>query len=425
MSIRYSMVKFLINLIQAKKFTSLPIPELLKKSEQINRLFTFKLPENKKDCIFSDEVIEVATDGPYYYEKKKDYAENSASYKEKDCENAGFKNRSKTSLNDCACSMEETDALKGPDEMNTLKSLNEIGNLNEMIGPNETEALKAPDEISVLDEMNGLVRIKKGQEKNRFHCLHIKPLTKNEQQGADKAAVTEDEAKKADTAILHIYGGAMIFSPLPFQRRYAAKMARLTGREVYFPYYPLCTHYNIKDALTMLLELYRKILTRHKNVYLYGYSSGAALAMLMCAVINERKLPLPLPEKQVIISPGGVTATLEEAEAMEALDNKDILISSDFLTRVKPLLTHGNKDIPHYMTTFEDPDMSVFPETYCYYGSDECLSVKAEAYIELFKKNKVKFKAKKAPGMAHCYCVLDSFPEAKKDYYEIIEILKS
>lgn len=351
MSIRYSMVKLFIKLIQAKKFTSLSIPNLIKTYDKVNRFFCFELPENKKGCTFSDEIITIATDGPYYYEKNMETA-----------------------------------------------SLSEL--------PQEKNAFK----------------------ENSFHCLHITPTipplspTANSK---DNPAFSNDKSPGSDTAILFIYGSAMLFNPLPFQKKYAVKIAERTGREVYFPYYPLSIHYTIRDSLNMLVALYKKMLTRHKKVYLYGYSSGGALAMLMCALINEEKLSLPMPQKQIIISPGGVAANREEAEAMKKIDYKDILIDSDYLTRVKPLLTHGNQDIPEYMTTFNNPDMSSFPETYLYYGGDECLSVKIEAYIELMKANKVKFKAKKAPGMPHCYCAIDIFPEAKKDYDQIIEILKN
>ena len=205
---------------------------------------------------------------------------------------------------------------------------------------------------------------------------------------------------------------------------FAKKMAANTGADVWFPYYPLCDEYTIRDSVRMLQEVYAAMCREYEDVRWYGYSSGGALLLLLGAYLNENNKPLPMPEKLVLISPGGIPSTEEEWEKMQSLNSKDIMLSARYMKTIQPLLSHGNTTIPEWMQSCDGADFSGFPETWIYYGTSEVLSVKAAAYDEMFTRAGVKHHLKMAKDMPHCYCTTVFFPEAREDYEETMRILR-
>ncbi len=248
------------------------------------------------------------------------------------------------------------------------------------------------------------VSAKKNSEE--FHCLAI--CHKN----------------KAKRAILCVYGGGLLLAPLRMFIGFAKKMAANTGADVWFPYYPLCDEYTIRDSVRMLQEVYDAMCREYGDVRWYGYSSGGALLLLLGAYLNENKKPLPMPGKMVLISPGGIPSTEEEWEEMQSLNSKDIMLSAQYMKTIQPLLSHGNTTVPQWMQSCDGADFSGLPETWIYYGTSEVLSAKASAYDEMLTKAGVKHHLKMAEDMPHCYCATVFFPEAKEDYEETMRILR-
>jgi acetyl esterase/lipase len=254
-----------------------------------------------------------------------------------------------------------------------------------------------------VEELDGIT------EENRsgdFHCL----------------AICHRENPKQ--AVLCVYGGGLLLAPPRMFVGFAKKMAANTGADVWFPYYPLCDEYTIRDSVRMLYEVYAKMCREYEDVRWYGYSSGGALLLLLGAYLNDNRNPLPMPEKLVLISPGGVPATDEEWEKMQSLNGKDIMLSAQYMKTIQPLLSHGNKTVPRWMQSCDGADFSDFPETWIYYGTSEVLSAKAEAYDEMLTKAGVKHHLKMAKDMPHCYCATVFFPEARADYEETMRILR-
>ena len=205
---------------------------------------------------------------------------------------------------------------------------------------------------------------------------------------------------------------------------FAKKMAANTGADVWFPYYPLCDEYTIRDSVRMLQQVYAAMCREYADVRWYGYSSGGALLLLLGAYLNENNNPLPMPEKLILISPGGVPSTEEEWEKMQSLNSKDIMLSAQYMRTIQPLLSHGKTTIPQWMQSCDGADFSGFPETWIYYGTSEVLSAKAATYDEMLTKAGVKHHLKMAKDMPHCYCTTVFFPEASEDYEETMRILR-
>jgi len=229
---------------------------------------------------------------------------------------------------------------------------------------------------------------------------------------------------KPKRAVLCVYGGGLLLAPPRMFVGFAKKMAANTGADVWFPYYPLCDAYSIRDSVRMLYEVYAAMCREYEDVRWYGYSSGGALLLLLGAYVNDQNKSLPMPEKLVLISPGGIPSTEKEWEKMESLDSKDVMLAAQYMKTIQPLLFHGNPTIPQWMQNCDGADFSGFPETWIYYGTAEVLSAKAAAYSEMLTKAGVRHHLKMAKDMPHCYCTTVFFPEAREDYEETMRILR-
>lgn len=292
--------------------------------------------------------------------------------------------------------------LQDPDGVGNERSLTVTGN-----GTSAKEAggLFLPDERKRGRDVE-TSPLAVGNAVSEFHCLAI------------------CQKEKPKRAVLCVYGGGLLLAPPRMFVGFAKKMAENTGADVWFPYYPLCDEYTIRDSVRMLYEVYSAMRREYCDVRWYGYSSGGALLLLLGAYLNEMKNQLPMPEKLVLISPGGIPSTEEEWKEMESLNDKDVMLSARYMKTIQPLLSHGRRDIPRWMQTCDGADLSGLPETWIYYGTSEVLSAKAGAYDELLTKAGVKHHLKMAPDMPHCYCTTVFFPEAREDYEETMRILR-
>ena len=291
-----------------------------------------------------------------------------------------------------------------------LKQIRRRNKLNRFFIPKDGEFIYRDVTVRVadLDGTAGNNRQSVSSEglSEEFHCLAIR------------------HKNKAKRAVLCVYGGGLLLAPPRMFVGFAKKMAANTGADVWFPYYPLCDEYTIRDSVRMLQQVYAAMCREYADVRWYGYSSGGALLLLLGAYLNEKNKSLPMPEKLVLISPGGIPSTEEEWEKMQSLNSKDIMLSAQYMKTIQPLLSHGNTTIPEWMQSCDGADFSGFPETWIYYGTSEVLSVKAAAYDEMLTKAGVKHHLKMAKDMPHCYCTTVFFPEAREDYEETMRILR-
>jgi acetyl esterase/lipase len=299
--------------------------------------------------------------------------------------------------------------------------------------------LSGSKQITGLPKEQMLKQIRRRNQLNRFfipgdgkfdyrdekvHVENMDGTTDGSGLSADFHCLSISHRDKPKRAVLCVYGGGLLLTPPRMFIGFAKKMAANTGADVWFPYYPLCDEYTIRDSVRMLYEVYAAMCRQYEDVRWYGYSSGGALLLLLGSYLNVIKSPLPMPQKLVLISPGGIPSTEEEWEKMQSLNGKDIMLSAQYMKTIQPLLSHGNATVPRWMQSCEGANFSGFPETWIYYGTSEVLSAKAAAYDEMLTSAGVRHHLKMAPGMPHCYCTTVFFPEAKADYEETMQILR-
>lgn len=244
--------------------------------------------------------------------------------------------------------------------------------------------------------------------------------------------ITVDECKvlvmkhkqKTAKACLFLIGGGMIHSPSAANIRRALKYARDCGRDLYVPYYPLCTDHPLTAAYSMIYHTYLLMLKEydHHDISIFGSSSGGNLALGLCAYLNNNHLDTPRPEKIIALSPGTCVDTEEEWQRMQELNEKDVAIDAAYMKNAIEIMKCGCDDVPDYMIWLQKADFSNFPEVYINYGSDECLYACWDSIRKAFEKHGVNYHLLVGENMYHCYPILPLVKEAQEGYRWLIEV---
>ena len=238
--------------------------------------------------------------------------------------------------------------------------------------------------------------------------------------------IVRNAPQPSERAILYFFGGGMVIGPdkgdLPVMR----KLARETGCDVWFPFYPLCTEHCITETYAMVYECYRQMIALYGggNVSTCGFSSGGALALGIAAHNNAQSEPLPQPRHIVAVSPGEVPWNDAERARMEALNEKDVAIDVAFMVKVEKFMRHGQENVPDYMISGSRGDFTGVGDIHFFYSADEVLYGALPDFAAACERANVPHTAFARPGMVHCYCMLPMFPEAKEDFAKIVEMLK-
>ena len=236
----------------------------------------------------------------------------------------------------------------------------------------------------------------------------------------------------ANGAVLYFFGGGMITQPDKLDFALAERIMEKTGKDLWFLFYPLCSEdVKIDKTYEVCFETYRLMTQTYKaeNISVLGFSSGACLALGIFLHNNALGRPLKMPGKIISVSPGGIPdVRLEENkeiwEKVNALNHNDIMIDPTYLKTAREI-AKGDKDLPEYMLDGTVGDFTYFPETYFYYGENECLYAFAEEFKKAMEKYKAPYEIIVGKGMCHCYPLLRFFREGREAQDEIIELLKS
>ena len=203
------------------------------------------------------------------------------------------------------------------------------------------------------------------------------------------------------------------------------KLARLTGRDMVLPYYPLVPDNSILDVYEMLYQLYKKLIEEyeHENIAIAGGSSGGNLALGLISYINEKGEGIPMPGKIYAASPGTMIYTEEEKRKAKILDGRDLIMSIIALENIQVGMENG-REVPEYMRYLQRGDYTGLKEAYLIFGGDEVFSAAADTIAEQMRKFGVDVRLEIGEGMYHMYSMMPLVPEAKKAYQDMIEYLK-
>ena len=240
-----------------------------------------------------------------------------------------------------------------------------------------------------------------------------------------KCLIVQKDAARAAGAVLYFFGGGMMIGPDKGDVDVVVKLVQKTGRDVWFPMYPLCTEHCITDAYEMAYECYRQMTELYGggNVSTCGFSSGGALAIGIAAYNNTMAEKLPQPRHIVAVSPGEVPWNDEERAVMQANNPRDMMVDYAFMEKVEKYERHGRDDVPEFMIHISKGDYSGIDHIHFVYSTDEVLYGAKENFLRACEKYGVRCTVRERPGMIHCYAMLPYFRESKEDFNEIVRIL--
>lgn len=74
-------------------------------------------------------------------------------------------------------------------------------------------------------------------------------------------------------ALLFLFGGGYILGPDDGDVKLAERMGAKSGRDIWFPYYPLCTRQSVKCAFDAVYAVYREMLREYapENIAILGF----------------------------------------------------------------------------------------------------------------------------------------------------------
>lgn len=229
----------------------------------------------------------------------------------------------------------------------------------------------------------------------------------------------------AEQVCIYLIGGGMLKYPKKDEVKEQIKLARLTGRDMVLPYYPLVPDNSILDVYEMLYQLYKKLIEEyeHENIAIAGGSSGGNLALGLISYINEKGEGIPMPGKIYAASPGTMIYTEEEKRKAKILDGRDLIMSTIALENIQAGMENG-REVPEYMRYLQRGDYTGLKEAYLIFGGDEVFSAAADTMAEQMRKFGVDVRLEIGEGMYHMYSMMPLVPEAKKAYQDMIEYLK-
>lgn len=105
----------------------------------------------------------------------------------------------------------------------------------------------------------------------------------------------ETQLQRSNRALLFLFGGGMLLGADNGDVNAARDIGRRSGRDVWLPYYPLCTGHSMLEATQMVYETYRQMLLEYEaaHIAILGFSSGAGLALDLITYINLRATSCP------------------------------------------------------------------------------------------------------------------------------------
>jgi len=201
-------------------------------------------------------------------------------------------------------------------------------------------------------------------------------------------------------------------------------MAENCNAKVWFPLYPMAPEHRLVETLESSLAVYSDILKEYdaSSVRFFGTSSGGGQAMSLCVFIRHENMDIPLPEKLVLQSPGlQVPPSDAHKEEMAKRSKKDVMIPPRFFDSIAPVLAKGDEE---YLLSPLLYDLTGFPETDIFYGTNEVMIAYLKDFQAACKKYGVKLNTHIGEGMMHCWGAMEFVPEARavrQDYFRALK----
>lgn len=230
--------------------------------------------------------------------------------------------------------------------------------------------------------------------------------------------------KPANAVCVYVVGGGMLKYPKPSQAKEMIKYAKLTGRDMILPYYPLVPKHSLIDVYAMLYNLYKRLLKQYSadSIAFLGGSSGGNHSLGLISYINAKGENLPMPGKIYAASPGTMLLTDEEKRKAAVLEKKDLIMSCKAMDIIFDGMANG-KEVPEYMRYLQKGNYMGLKDVYLCFGGDEVFCAAAVSLKMRLEKYGTNVTLEIGEGMFHCYSAMPLVPECRQGYKNMIHYL--
>lgn len=285
------------------------------------------------------------------------------------------------------------------------------------------------------EELAALARTQ--NEANTFHIpAEAKHMTEERIETAGvrwRLLKIQTGEESSPNGLYMIPGGGYVFTASEAHIKAGILYGRRSRRDVWIPIYPTLPDVTLDVLIAVLLEGYTRMEKAYGGEHLAvaGLSSGGHGAIALCALLNRKRKEAQeagqpaetvpaLPDRVFAMSPGLAPESEEERNAMFAVGDADIKLSTE-LIRTLELFTAGADPLA------ADPlqgSLKGLRSLYVTYGGEEFLRIEAENVRRVAERDGVDVLVEVVPEMFHCFQLNTAFPEGKNGQERLIAFLK-
>lgn len=217
--------------------------------------------------------------------------------------------------------------------------------------------------------------------------------------------------EKCENIILYVHGGAYV-NEINYQHYlYCWLLSRKLNAYVLAPVYPLAPSSKATETFDMILELYKNILTMHKNTILMGDSAGGGFALSFAQYINT--INLAQPDHIITFSPW-----VDISMSNPPYDSKNDPILGEIGLKEIGKSWAGDLDTKDFRVSPIFGDSKGLAKTLIFVGGNEIFCKDVKKYVEILKNDNVDVRLIIGKGLFHIY-PLFPIPEANNALKEI------
>lgn len=221
---------------------------------------------------------------------------------------------------------------------------------------------------------------------------------------------------KPERGVLFLHGGGGMMSPTLFHFRLAARLARESGAELWFPFYPLAPEYTSADSYEYAENVYHRIKQKFgaENLIMAGDSAGAGMTIGLCAADADK------PRGLILISP---PAGMKNKERLLDIESRDLMLSLRSIDIIKRSWTRGDKKSDAY-TDALNADVAGFPPVLMYYGTEEMFCPGLREFAQKLRENDIQLETHEGNGMCHDWAIAGVIPAGREAARRMAEFIK-
>ena len=217
--------------------------------------------------------------------------------------------------------------------------------------------------------------------------------------------------KKSENVILYIHGGAYALEINIQHHLFCMKLSRKLDAYVVAPVYMLAPCHKAEENFDAIVEIYKHLLTNHKNITLMGDSAGGGFVLSFSQYLNT--LNMAQPKHIVAISPW-----VDVSMSNPPYDNKNDCILGEVGLKEIGKSWAGDIGTKDYRVSPIFGDNAELAKTLIFAGENEIFYKDIVKYVQNLKDNGVDVKFITGKGMFHIYPLFPC-PEARKAFKEI------